>query len=430
MSNFGKLFKISTFGESHCPAVGVVIENTPPNITLTKEDIQPQLTRRRPGQSSITTPRKESDLVEILSGVEDNKTLGTPICLLVKNQNTKPKDYGNMVDIPRPGHADFTYLAKYGIKAKSGGGRSSARETIGRVAAGAVAEKILRIDYSTEIVCFVLSVGNIILPKEKYYNNGKVWTRKEIDQVGEIKYLEIEEEKYFIDYEGKVYNDKINILEKLSGEDLIKGKEELVEVIPTRCPDVITAIRIVQCVKKLKEEEDSMGGTAMCIASNVPIGLGEPCFDKLEAKLAHAMLSLPATKGFEIGSGFEGTKLKGSEHNDLFGKSTSANGMRIHPKTNHAGGTLGGISTGENLEFKIAVKPVSTIAKKQETVDFDGNKVTLEARGRHDPCVLPRVPPLVEAMTSLVLLDAAMIQKSRNISTETILPNKRKKNGN
>ncbi len=356
-STFGTLFRVTTFGESHCKAVGAIIDGCPPGMQLSETDIQPQLVRRRPGQSHLTTPRDEADQVLILSGTEGGITLGTPIGLKVDNKDQRPGDYGSMSQIPRPSHADYTYQMKYGIHASSGGGRSSARETIGRVAAGAIAEKILREKFGVEIVACVTSISHIDAP--------------EID---------------------------IDHLDRAKVDSTI-----------VRCPDAETAKEMEQVIVDAKAAEDSLGGVITCICRNVPVGLGEPVFDKLEARLAQAMLSVPATKGFEIGSGFAGTRLRGSQHNDPFIKK----GDRLGTVTNNSGGVQGGISNGEPVVFRVAFKPTATIGLPQKTVDIDGNETTLEAEGRHDPCVLPRAVPIVESMAALVLLDLALIQKTR-----------------
>jgi chorismate synthase len=356
-SSFGTLFRVSTFGESHGIGVGAIVDGCPPGIELSEEDIQPQLDRRRPGQSDLTTPREESDKVTILSGVENGFTLGTPIGLLVHNKDQRPGDYNEMSHIPRPSHADLTYMIKYGIKARSGGGRSSARETIGRVAAGAIAEKILRQKWGVDIVAWVSSVGQ----------------------------------------------------EQADGVDTEQVTREQVDQRISRCPDLSSAQRMEALVREVLEAKDSIGGTVSCSCRNLPAGWGEPVFDKLEAKMAQAMLSLPATKGFEIGSGFDGTTLRGSEHNDPFVRKKGGLGTL----TNHAGGTLGGISSGETVFFRVAFKPVATIGQAQKTVDFSGNPVVLEAKGRHDPCVVPRAVPIVESMAALVLLDLALRQEVR-----------------
>lgn len=356
-STLGTLYTVTTFGESHCKGVGAVVDGCPPGLELTEADIQPQLTRRRPGQSDLSTPRQEADQVTIYSGTEFGRTLGTPIMLLVNNRDQRPQDYGEMSRIPRPSHADYTYQMKYGVRASSGGGRSSARETIGRVAAGAIAEKWLREQYGTDIVAWVSTVGDIESPPADLERI----TRADVDQ---------------------------NII---------------------RCPDAATAARMQDRVREVLEAKDSTGGILTCVCRNVPVGLGEPLFDKLEARLAQAMLSLPATKGFDIGSGFAGTRLRGSTHNDPFVRRGSGLGTR----TNHSGGVQGGITNGEPIVFRVAFKPVATIGLAQETVDFDGEPVTLEAKGRHDPCVVPRAVPIVEAMAALVLIDLALIQRAR-----------------
>ena len=356
-SSFGTLFRVATFGESHGIGVGAVVDGCPPNLELSEADIQVQLDRRRPGQSDLTTPRQEADQVTILSGVEAGRTLGTPIGLLVRNQDQRPGDYGEMDAVPRPSHADYTYQVKYGVRASSGGGRSSARETIGRVAAGAIAEKVLRERWGVEIVAWVSSVGEVaaaVIDPDRV-------TRAQVDA---------------------------NLV---------------------RCPDPAAAAQMTALVREVREAKDSVGGVVSCVCRNVPAGWGEPVFDKLEAKLAQAMLSLPATKGFEIGSGFAGTRLRGSRHNDPFVKK----GARLGTVTNHAGGVLGGISSGEPLLFRVAFKPVATIGQTQQTVDFAGNPVELAAKGRHDPCVVPRAVPIVETMAALVLVDLALRQQAR-----------------
>lgn len=356
-STFGTLFKVATFGESHCKSVGVVIDGCPPGMRLTEADIQVQLDRRRPGQSKLTTDRQEQDRVTILSGTENGVTLGSPIALMVNNLDQRPSDYGDMQTIPRPSHADFTYMAKYGIKASSGGGRSSARETIGTVSSGAVADKILRERYNIEIIAWVSSVGPIDAAP--------------------------------IDYESIT--------------------RDTVDRTDIRCPDPEVVERMRSLVMELKEAGDSTGGTVSCVIRNVPAGIGEPVYEKLEAKLAQAMLAIPATKGFEIGSGFAGTRQRGSQHNDPF---TRKHG-RIGTVSNNSGGIQGGISNGESIYFRIAFKPPATISRPQETVDYRGQTVTLEAKGRHDPCVVPRAVPIVESMAALVILDMAMRQEAR-----------------
>ena len=357
-SSLGTIFRVSTFGESHCKGVGAIVDGCPPNIPLTEADIQPQLDRRRPGQSKVATARAESDTVTIMSGTEHGITLGTPIGLFVPNKDQRPGDYAEMSAIPRPSHADYTYQMKYGIKASSGGGRSSARETIGRVAAGAIAEKVLKLKFGVEIVAWVSSVGEI---------------------------------------DGLVDAEKIS--------------RDVVDQTMVRCPDEAASKKMEDAIVAAKEAGDSLGGIITCACRNVPPGWGEPVFDKLEAKLAQAMMSLPATKAFEIGSGFSGTRMRGSAHNDPFIKK----GERLGTVTNYSGGIQGGISNGEPIVFRIAFKPPATISKAQPTVDFDGKPVVLEAKGRHDPCVVPRAIPIVETMAALVLLDAGMRQAARMI---------------
>ncbi len=356
-STFGTVFRVSTFGESHCKAVGAIVDGCPPRLPLTEADIQPQLDRRKPGQSKVTTAREESDTVTILSGTENGVTLGTPIGLFVPNKDQRPGDYAEMAKIPRPSHADFTYQMKYGIRASSGGGRASARETIGRVAAGAIAEKWLHVALGVEIVAWVSAVGEI-----------------DADEI-----------------------------------DAERISRALVDANQVRCPDAKVSGEMWDAIVAAKKDGDSLGGIVSCVCRGIPAGLGEPVFDKLEAKLAHAMLSIPATKGFEIGSGFAGTRLRGSKHNDPFVKK----GSRLGTSSNRSGGIQGGISNGEPIIFRVAFKPPATISQAQMTADFDGNKVTLEAKGRHDPCVVPRAIPIVEAMAALVLADAALIQKTR-----------------
>ncbi len=357
-STIGTLYRVSTFGESHCKGVGAIVDGCPPNIPLTEADIQPQLDRRRPGQSKVATARAESDTVTIMSGTEHGITLGTPIGLFVPNKDQRPGDYAEMSAIPRPSHADYTYQMKYGVKASSGGGRSSARETIGRVAAGAIAEKVLKLKFGVEIVAWVSSVGEI---------------------------------------DGEVDAGSIT--------------REVVDGTMVRCPDLAASRRMEEAIVAAKEAGDSLGGVVSCVCRHVPAGWGEPVFDKLEAKLAQAMMSLPATKAFEIGSGFSGTRMRGSAHNDPF----VMKGDRLGTSTNNSGGIQGGISNGEPIVFRIAFKPPATISKAQPTVDFDGKPVVLEAKGRHDPCVVPRAIPIVETMAAMVLLDAAMRQAARGI---------------
>ena len=357
-SSFGKIFRVSTFGESHGGAVGVVLDGCPPKLKIDINFIQNELDRRRPGQSDITTPRNEEDKVEILSGLKEGFTLGTPIAMLVRNKDQRPGDYNNLEQVFRPSHADGTYHLKYGIQARSGGGRASARETIGRVAAGAIAKQFLKTLYNTEILSWVKRIHNI---------------ESEVDK------------------------------EMIS---LSKIDSNIV-----RCPDEKIAERMIERIKELEKQGDSCGGVIECIVRNVPSGLGMPVFDKLEADLAKALMSLPATKGFEIGSGFSGTYLKGSEHNDSFIK--SEDNSKLKTISNNSGGIQGGISNGENIEMKIAFKPTATIGKQQKTVDADGNEVLLKAKGRHDPCVLPRAVPMVDSMVALVLADHLLLNHAQ-----------------
>ncbi|NER39126.1 MAG: chorismate synthase [Oscillatoria sp. SIO1A7] len=348
-NTFGHLFRITTFGESHGGAVGVVVDGCPPQLEISAAEIQVELDRRRPGQSKITTPRKEADKCEIVSGVFEGKTLGTPIAILVWNKDTRPQDYSEMAEKYRPSHADATYDAKYGIRNWQGGGRSSARETIGRVAASAIAKKILRQSAGVEIVGYV---------------------------------------KRIKDLEASVDSDRVTL--------------EEVEANIVRCPEAECAQRMIELIESTRRQGDSIGGVVECVARNVPKGLGEPVFDKLEADIAKGVMSLPASKGFEIGSGFAGTTLTGSEHNDEFYIDPNGN---IRTATNRSGGIQGGISNGENIIIRVAFKPTATIRKEQRTVTRSGAETILAAKGRHDPCVLPRAVPMVEAMVALVLCD-------------------------
>jgi chorismate synthase len=358
-STIGTLYKVSTFGESHGKAVGAIVDGCPASLQLSEADIQPQLTRRRPGQSDMTTPRDEADKVIILSGVENGKTLGSPIGLMVNNRDQRPGDYGEMSNVPRPSHADFTYQMKYGNRAASGGGRSSARETIGRVAAGAIAEKWLSEQFGTRIISWVSSVGDI----DARDMTLEGLTREQIDS---------------------------NII---------------------RCPDEAAAARMIELVTATRDRKDSVGGVLTCVVDNIPVGLGEPVFERMEAKLGQAMLSIPATKGFELGSGFSGARMFGSQHNDAF--EMKADG-RLGTTTNFSGGVQGGISNGEPIVFRIAFKPPATIGMAQKTTTFDGDSTVLEAKGRHDPCVVPRAVPIVETMAALTLMDFVMRQAYRN----------------
>ncbi len=355
-NSFGKLFRITTWGESHGPAVGVVIDGCPSRLPLTCQEIQADLDRRRPGQSDITTPRKEADSVEILSGVFEGMTTGVPISLVVRSSDQRPGAYDEMREKFRPSHADYTYQAKYGHRDHRGGGRSSARETIGRVAAGAIARKLLHLGGNVEVRAYVTQIHDIIAPP------------------------------------------LINLPTLAE-----------VEATAVRCPDADSAARMIERIKEVRSTGDSVGGIIECRIRNVPVGLGEPVFDRLEADLAKAMLSLPATKGFEIGSGFAGTLLKGSQHNDAFLQKAS----RIRTATNNSGGVQGGISNGEDIVFRVAFKPTATILQSQKTVDVSGAETELLARGRHDPCVVPRAVAIVEAMAALVLVDHWMRQHAQ-----------------
>ncbi len=357
-STFGVLFRISTWGESHGGGVGVVIDGCPPRLPLSEADIQPDLDRRRPGQSDIVTPRKEEDTCKILSGVFQGVTLGTPISIFVPNTDARPEAYSEMQTHFRPSHADFTYQSKYGVRNWEGGGRSSARETIGRVAAAAVAKKVLKALFpEIEILAWVSRIHDI---------------------------------------ESRV--------------DTSLVTSAAIESNVVRCPDSQAAEAMIARIKKIRSEGNSIGGLIDAVVRGMPTGLGEPVFDRLEAELAKAMLSLPATKGFEVGSGFSGTLLTGIEHNDPY----EIRDGSVHTKSNRSGGVQGGISNGEPLLFRVAFKPTATISQPQATVTASGEASTLAARGRHDPCVLPRAVVMVEAMTALVLLDHALRQRAQD----------------
>jgi chorismate synthase len=355
-SSLGQLFRITTWGESHGGGVGVVVDGCPPRLKLSEADIQPDLDRRRPGQSKIVSPRREPDIVQILSGTFGGKTLGTPICMWVKNEDARPEAYSEMKEKFRPSHADFTYFAKYGIRNWQGGGRASARETVGRVAAGAIAKKILREKFGVEILAYVKQLHRIIadINPEK------------------VKFSEVES----------------NIM---------------------RCPDKPVADKMIRLVEKMRRAGDSVGGVIEGIARGVPPGWGEPVFDKLEADLGKAMLSLPASKAFEIGSGFGGILMTGREHNDPF----RARNKKVFTTSNFSGGVQGGISNGQTIFFRVAFKPVATVMHEQNTVDTQFENTKLKARGRHDPCVLPRAVPMIEAMAALVLIDHALRHKAQ-----------------
>ncbi|KAF4505928.1 hypothetical protein G6O67_007826 [Ophiocordyceps sinensis] len=404
MSTFGHFFRVTTAGESHGKSVSCIIENCPPGLLLAESDIQPQLNRRRPGQSAITTPRDEKDLVTIHSGVEAGRTLGTPLLLTVPNEDQRPRDYGDdTMDLyPRPSHADWTYLEKYGVKATSGGGRSSARETISRVAAGAVADKWLREAYGIEIVAFVSSVGAIKLFPDEDAGEGRALA-------GDPAFLEL-------------------------AQSITRQRVD--DFLPVRCPDADASRRMEQRIAELRDRHDSTGGTVTCVVRNAPPGLGEPCFDKLEAVLGHAMLSIPAVKGFEVGSGFRGAEMTGSRHNDAFvaavhddqhaASPSSAAGIprsRLVTRTNNSGGIQGGISNGMPIFFRVAFKPPATISQDQKTARYDavGHGV-LAAKGRHDPCVVPRAVPIVEGMAALAIADALMAQHARHVGRQMAVP--------
>lgn len=355
-NSFGQLFRITTWGESHGGGVGVVVDGCPPRLQLTEADIQPDLDRRRPGQSRIVTPRKEADRVQILSGTFAGRTLGTPICLWVKNEDARAEAYSEMKTKFRPSHADYTYFAKFGIRAWPGGGRTSARETIGRVAAGAIARKILRERFEVEVLAYVKQVQRIVAE----VNPAKVRLK---------------------DIEANI----------------------------VRCPDQRAAERMVRLIEKMRRAGDTVGGIIEGIARGVPAGWGEPVFDRLEADLGKAMLSLPASKAFEIGSGFGGIVLTGTQHNDPF----RARGGKVFTTSNHSGGIQGGISNGQPIFFRVAFKPVATVMREQDTVSEQFQNTKITGRGRHDPCVLPRAVPIVEAMTALVLVDHALRHKAQ-----------------
>ena len=354
-STFGKIFKISTFGESHGKAIGVVIDGCPSGISLEIEDIQRELDRRKPGQSEVVTPRSEADTVEIYSGVFEGKTTGTPIMLLIKNKDQKSNDYSNLKDIFRPSHADYVYQAKYGIRDYKGGGRSSARETAARVAAGAIAQKILK-EIGIHIFSFVEQIGDLTC---------------EIEDVN----------------------------------------REIIDSNIVRCPDPQTASKMINLIKEVAADGDTVGGVVKTIIKGVPVGLGEPVFDKLQADFAKAMMSINAAKGFEYGLGFDCVKMRGSQHNDQF---ETVDG-KVKTITNNSGGIQGGISNGEDIYFRTAFKPVATIMKEQKTVNKKGEETFFRAHGRHDACVLPRAVPIVDAMSALVLLDHVLLAKTTKI---------------
>lgn len=345
-SSYGKIFRITTFGESHGPAIGVIVDGCPAGLPIDEVFIQSELSRRKPGQSRITTQRKEEDTLSILSGVFEGVSTGMPIAMTIENQDQRSKDYSHIANTFRPSHADYTYETKYGMRDYRGGGRSSARETAARVAAGAIAKLLLK-EWGVTVQAYVSQVGEVKAPP-------------------------------------------------FSELDLSMTEDNIV-----RCPDGATAEKMIELIDQVRLERDTIGGVVTCVVMNAPVGLGEPVFDKLHAELGKAMLSINAVKGFEYGSGFEGIRMRGSQHNDEFYKE----GDRIRTRTNHSGGIQGGISNGEPIYFNVAFKPVATIMQDQESVDKDGNTVTVSGKGRHDPCVVPRAVPIVESMAALVLAD-------------------------
>ncbi|PYK62230.1 MAG: chorismate synthase [Verrucomicrobia bacterium] len=355
-NTFGRLFRVTTWGESHGGGVGVVVDGCPPRLDLTEADIQPDLDRRRPAQSKIVSSRKERDHVQILSGTFEGKTLGTPISMWVRNEDARPEAYSEMATKFRPSHADYTYQAKFGIRNWQGGGRTSARETIGRVAAGAIAKKILRERNGVEVLAYVQQVQRIVASVDS---------------------------------------------------EAVKLKD--VEANIVRCPDPVAADKMIRLIERARKAGDTVGGIVVGVARGAPAGWGEPVFDRLEADLAKAMLSLPASKGFDIGSGFDGILLTGTQHNDPF----RSKGGKVYTPTNRSGGIQGGISNGQTIYFRVAFKPVATVMIEQETVDVNFKNTILKARGRHDPCVLPRAVPMVEAMTALVLVDHALRHRAQ-----------------
>ena len=357
-NTFGKQFKITSWGESHGPAIGVTLDGFPSLFKIDLEHIQSELQRRKPGQSEISTQRKEEDSIEILSGLFDGKTTGAPISMLIWNKDQRSKDYNHLKNVFRPSHADFTYQAKYGIRDWKGGGRASARETIARVASGAIAKQWLASKFNTEILGFVKQIS---------------------------------------DLKAQISNSSIN--------------HESIESNIVRCPDNKIANKMIEKIKEARKNGDSLGGIIECVAKNVPVGLGEPVFDKLDADLAKAILSIPACKGFEIGSGFSGIEMTGSEHNDEFFINDD---NKIKTKTNHSGGVQGGISNGEDIILRAAFNPTATIIRSQKTVDSEHNTVELKGKGRHDPCVLPRAVPIVEAMVAIVIADHALLNTTNN----------------
>ncbi|WP_462265700.1 chorismate synthase [Mucilaginibacter sp.] len=357
-NSFGNLFRITTFGESHGPAIGVIVDGSPAGLPVDVAFIQAELDKRKPGQSKITTQRKESDKVQILSGMFENKTTGTPIAMLIPNEDQRSKDYSHNQDIFRPSHADYTYQTKYGVRDHRGGGRSSARETAARVAAGAIAKLLLK-QTGIEVLAHVSSVGRIDAPNVDYH-----------------------------DAEAFTALREANII---------------------RCADPATAEEMIACIDGIRKQGDTIGGKVSCYITGCPVGLGEPVFDKLHAELGKAMLSINAVHGFEYGSGFSGSRMRGSEHNDIFVR--GADGA-IQTRTNYSGGIQGGISNGMPIEFTVAFKPVATIMANQQTIDAEGEAAEIQGKGRHDPCVVPRAVPIVEAMAALVIADYWLLNKT------------------
>jgi len=356
MNSYGKLFRITSFGESHGPAIGVVIDGCPAGLLMDETFIQQELDRRKPGQSKITTQRKEDDTFRILSGVFEGRTTGMPLAIVIDNEDQRSKDYRHLENTFRPSHADYTYEAKYGTRDHRGGGRSSARETAARVAAGAVAKLLLKA-YRVECRAYVSQVGDLQAPP-------------------------------------------------YTALDLARTEDNIV-----RCPDAATAEKMIALIDQVRLDRDTIGGVVTGVIQGAPVGLGEPVFDKLHAELGKAMLSINAVKGFEYGSGFEGVRLRGSQHNDEF----YAEGDRIRTRTNHSGGVQGGISNGEDIYFNVAFKPVATIMQDQQTVDKEGHEITVSGKGRHDPCVVPRAVPIVEAMAALVMADFVLRAKTSKL---------------
>jgi len=437
MSTFGEVFRVTTFGESHGIAVGATVDGCPPGIELDEGVIQPILDRRRPGRSRLSTDRNEEDRCQILSGVCPRRkiTLGTPINVIVKNKDQRTFDYANVDLAPRPGHAEFTYQTKYGVRAESGGGRSSARETIGRCIGGAIAEHAIREGFGLPtftVLTYVSEVGKCKVPDEEaenIYNKfiatdtsltynptldastieamGTLWCRFHQETGALLEaYSEWAQKKLIPTNESS----DLFIPVEVCVEDCDYISEDGFEKVFTNCPDLVTAFQMADCISKARNKHDTVGGVTTTIVRGVPAGLGEPVFDKFEARLASAMMSLPATKAFALGEGFEASRsFTGSTHNDCFKKEGSTLGLM----TNHCGGTLGGITSGSPIHFKVAFKPVSSIGLIQGTAGWDGFDRMLGVKGRHDPCVLPRCPPLVDAMTSMVCADMIGLQKSR-----------------